>query len=129
MLTITINRVYDPPGANDGWRVLVDGLWPRGISRSKAKIDEWLKEIAPSESLRKAFGHDRRHWESFRRRYRAQLRTRKRLALARELARRARAGRVAIVYAARDRQHNNAVVLKEFLEELMERPDNRLEGQ
>jgi uncharacterized protein YeaO (DUF488 family) len=129
MAMITIKRVYDPSSPSDGWRVLVDRLWPRGISRMKTKIDEWLKEIAPSESLRKAFGHDPRRWESFRRRYRAQLRTGKGLALARELARRGHTGRVALVYAARDRRYNNAVVLKEFLEELMECPDGRSESR
>jgi len=121
MITITTKRAYDPPGAEDGWRVLVDRLWPRGVSREAPAIDEWLKEIAPSESLREWFGHDPRRWEGFRQRYRGQLRARKRLALVKELALKARITTVTVVYAAKDRQHNNAVVLKEFLEELMGR--------
>ncbi|MRR34579.1 DUF488 family protein [bacterium] len=111
---IRLKRIYDPPEADDGIRVLVDGLWPRGISKSAARIDRWLRELAPSSALRTWFGHDPEKWEEFRERYREELRSRAELlALLREEAARET---VTLLYAAKDRDCNNAVVVKEELE-------------
>lgn len=111
---IRIKRVYDPPAADDGWRVLVDRLWPRGVVKDAAQIDEWLKVIAPSDELRKWFSHDPAKWEEFRCRYREELQREK--ALLERLSRKARQGTVTLLFAARDEEHNNAVVLRELLE-------------
>jgi len=112
---IRIKRVYDPPAADDGWRVLVDRLWPRGLSRDEARIDEWLKEIAPSDGLRKWFGHDPARWEEFRSRYREELQGKGELL--ERLRQAASQGEMFLLFAAKDEEHNNAVVLKELLEE------------
>ncbi|MER3408738.1 MAG: DUF488 domain-containing protein [Thermoleophilia bacterium] len=113
MLDIQVKRAYDPPSADDGYRVLVDRLWPRGVSRETARIDEWARELAPSDELRRWFGHDPERFAEFRRRYERELEehggTLERL---RDLARR---GRLTIVFGARDRLHNNAVVLADIL--------------
>lgn len=98
---------------SDGWRVLVDRLWPRGVSRDRAKLDEWEKELAPSTELRKWFGHDPSRFAEFRHRYVEELRGRRSELTA--LRRRARAGPVTLVYGARDSEHNEAVVLAEVL--------------
>ncbi|WP_145369380.1 DUF488 domain-containing protein [Maioricimonas rarisocia] len=109
-------RVYDA-GPKDGrYRVLVDRLWPRGISKDDLDADAWLKEVAPSDDLRKWFGHDADKWDEFRRRYRAELPEHE--DDCRQLVDRARRQTVELVYAARDDHHNNAVVLAEYLEEL-----------
>jgi len=110
---LQIKRAYDPPSSEDGYRVLVDRLWPRGLKRETARIDLWLKDIAPSDQLRRWFGHDPKRWETFNTRYREELAAQE--PIARELARRARKTRVTLLYAAKDPQHNNAVVLKSFL--------------
>jgi len=99
-------RVYDPPSPEDGRRVLVDRLWPRGLSRTKARIDEWAKDLAPSDQLRRWFHHAPRRWAEFRKRYLEELRGQE-LAL-KELARKAARERVTLVYGARDPVHNNA---------------------
>jgi uncharacterized protein YeaO (DUF488 family) len=109
-------RAYEGPGPQDGTRVLVDRLWPRGVSKKEAGIDVWLKDIAPSDGLRKWFAHDPNRWEEFRRRYRGELNTSKQEAV-RRLMDLARKGRVTLVFAAKDARYNNAVALKEFLEE------------
>lgn len=108
-------RIYDPPEAADGTRVLVDGLWPRGLSRRTAAVDEWLKDVAPSAQLRKWFGHDPKRWTEFRRRYRDELKGRG-AALAR-LHELVAQGPVTLLYAARDSEHNNAVVLAEVVQQ------------
>ncbi len=112
-LDIRLKRAYEPPSADDGYRVLVDRLWPRGLVREEARIDEWARELAPSDELRRWFGHDPARFPEFRRRYHEELaehaQTLERL---RELARR---GRLTLVFAARDRLRNNAVVLAEVL--------------
>jgi uncharacterized protein YeaO (DUF488 family) len=110
---IKIKRIYDPSTADDGRRVLVDRLWPRGLSKDDAHLDEWLKEIAPSDELRKWFGHDPARWEEFRRRYREELKVHGDL-LGR-LRGEAKKGTVTLLFAAKDEEHNNAVVLKEVL--------------
>lgn len=111
---IRIKRVYAEPAADDGLRLLVDRLWPRGLSKEKARLDDWLKELAPSDELRKWFGHDPARWEEFRERYRQELAGRPE-ALARLRALAARET-VTLLFAAHDEAHNNAVVLKELLD-------------
>jgi uncharacterized protein YeaO (DUF488 family) len=102
-------RVYEPPSAADGYRVLIDRLWPRGLSKEKARIDEWARELAPSDELRRWFGHRPERFEQFKRRYTEELRNHAEAISM--LRRRARTGTVTIVYAARDREHSNAAVL------------------
>lgn len=109
---IRVKRAYEPPTRSDGFRVLVDRLWPRGISREALAIDAWHKEIAPSDGLRRWFGHDPGRWAEFVRRYRVELRT-PAAAVLDDLARRAKEGALTLVYAARDQEHNNAVVLRD----------------
>lgn len=112
-LDVRIKRVYDPPDAGDGHRVLVDRVWPRGVSRECAKLDEWARELAPSDQLRKWFDHDPARFDEFAARYRDELVTR--ADRIEELRARAEGGAVTIVYAARDREHNNAVALGELV--------------
>jgi len=109
--------VYVEPDVEDGRRILVDRLWPRGLSRDEIKIDEWVKDMAPSDSLRRWFGHDPVKWQEFRRLYRRELE--QRMSELKRLADIARRGDVTLVYSAKDEWHNNAVVLKEFLEEMI----------
>ena len=112
---IAAKRVYAAPERGDGYRVLIDRLWPRGISRERAKLDEWARELAPSTELRRWFGHDPDRFGEFRTRYRRELR-----AHADQLGRlreRARAGPLTLLYGARDTEHNDAVVLAEVLRE------------
>jgi uncharacterized protein YeaO (DUF488 family) len=112
-MDVRLKRAYEPPGAADGHRVLIDRLWPRGVSREKAELDAWEKELAPSTELRRWFGHDPERFEEFRRRYIEELRSqRPRLAA---LRRRARDGTLTLVYAAHDADNNDAVVLAEVL--------------
>lgn len=110
---IKIKRVYDRPQKADGKRILVDRLWPRGLSKNKAQIDLWLKELAPSVGLRKWFNHDPKKWTVFQRRYRTELKHNKNQ-LAR-LKKEVNAHSVSLVYTARDEQHNNAMVLAMLL--------------
>jgi uncharacterized protein YeaO (DUF488 family) len=110
---IRIRRIYDPPAAADGRRVLIDRLWPRGLSRERARIDEWLKEIAPSDGLRKWFGHDPSRWEEFRKRYREELKSHDKLI--ERLRAEGKEGTVTLLFAAKDEEHNNAVVVQEML--------------
>jgi uncharacterized protein YeaO (DUF488 family) len=112
-MDIRLKRAYEPASATDGYRVLIDRLWPRGVSRRQAKLDDWQKELAPSPELRRWFGHEPSRFLEFRRRYIEELRSeRPRLSA---LRRRARDGTLTLVYAARDEQHNDAVVLAEIL--------------
>jgi len=113
-MQIWLKRAYEEPGSQDGFRVLVDRLWPRGVSREEAKIDLWLKEIAPSDALRKWFGHDPEKWEEFRKRYFAELD--ERTESVEKLRDEGGRGRLTLVFGARDEEHNNAVALKEYLE-------------
>ncbi len=112
--TIKIKRAYDPPEKSDGRRILVDRLWPRGISKSSAQIDLWLKEIAPSNALRKWFGHDPEKWSEFRKRYARELAGNPETIA--QLKEHAGKQAITLVYGAKDQQHNNAVALKEYLE-------------
>ncbi len=113
---IRTKRIYDPPGSQDGYRILIDRLWPRGISKDKARIDEWRKELAPSDRLRKWFNHEPEKWDEFRRRYHEELRPK--IKEVKELAQRQRPKTITLLYGARDEEHNNAVALKELLERL-----------
>jgi uncharacterized protein YeaO (DUF488 family) len=112
---IQIKRVYEPASARDGKRFLVERLWPRGMKKENLRMDAWLKEVAPSDELRRWFAHDPAKWSEFQRRYRAELRSRsdaiKRLCAV------ARRGRVTLLYSAHDVEHNNAIVLKTYLEQ------------
>lgn len=112
---LQLKCVYDPASAKDGYRVLVDRLWPRGLKRETAHVDLWLKEIAPSDELRRWFAHDPTRWMEFQARYRKELARRE--PLWRELLAHSRKGQVTLVYAAKDMRHNNAVALRTFLEE------------
>lgn len=108
-----MKRAYEPAARDDGTRVLVDRVWPRGLTKSKAAIDQWMKDVAPSTELRQWFGHDPERWSEFRRRYRAELAHQS--DLLKELRAIARSGRLTLVYSARDERHNQAVVLRERL--------------
>ncbi len=109
---VAIKRAYEPAAATDGRRVLVDRLWPRGIRKEDAAIDDWAKDAAPSAALRKWFGHDPARWAEFRRRYRSELTGNPSLV---ELSKWAKEKPLTLVYSARDDQHNQAVVLREYL--------------
>ena len=112
-MDVRLKRAYEPASARDGYRVLVDRLWPRGVSKAQARLDEWDKELAPSSQLREWFGHEPDRFPEFRRRYIDELRAnRSRLT---ELRRRARCGTLTLVYSAHDVEHNDAVVLAEVL--------------
>ncbi|HTB81602.1 MAG TPA: DUF488 family protein [Opitutaceae bacterium] len=113
-MKLAAKRIYAAPAAGDGRRVLVDRLWPRGVSKQKARLDAWLREIAPSDKLRKWFGHDPVRWTEFKRRYSAELAGNK-LALA-ALKEAIGTGPAVLLYSARDDLHNNAVALCEFLQ-------------
>ncbi len=112
--TIKLKRAYEPPEKADGARILVDRLWPRGVSKSSARIDLWLKDIAPSDALRKWFGHDPAKWSEFRKRYTRELARNPETAA--QLKQFVSKGTVTLVYGAKDERHNNAVALKEYLE-------------
>jgi uncharacterized protein YeaO (DUF488 family) len=121
-IDIRTKRIYDPPDAADGARVLVDRLWPRGMRKEAAVLTLWLRDIAPSPALRQWFGHDPARWPEFMRRYRAQL-----AADADPLARLgelAKAGRVTLLYGARDRVHNHALVVADALRDYQEASDD-----
>lgn len=111
---IKLKRAYEPADSSDGARYLVERLWPRGVKKTALRIDGWLKDIAPSTELRQWFGHDPKKWEEFQKRYVRELNA-KREALG-PVVEAARGGNVTLVYSAHDREHNNAVVLKEYVE-------------
>jgi uncharacterized protein YeaO (DUF488 family) len=118
---IRLKRAYEPASPSDGYRVLVDRLWPRGISKERARLDEWEKELPPSQELREWFGHEPSRFAEFRRRYITELRSaRPRLT---ELRRRASDGTLTLIYSARDTEHNDAVVLAEVLRSGLPRSD------
>lgn len=110
---VKIKRVYDPPAREDGVRVLIDRIWPRGLAKADAAVEHWLKEAAPSTALRQWFGHDPARFAEFRRRYREELAGRPEVMA--ELRRLARKGTLTLVFAARDTEHSNAAVLRELL--------------
>jgi uncharacterized protein YeaO (DUF488 family) len=106
---LRLKRAYEPKAASDGRRILIDRLWPRGLSKRKVAIDDWMKELAPSAELRRWFAHDPRKWVEFQKRYKLELRTQ--ADLLDKIAKRVLRGRVTLVYGARDEAHNDAVVL------------------
>ena len=114
LMAIKLKRAYEVPEAGDEFRILVDRLWPRGVSKSSARIDLWLKEIAPSAALRKWFGHDPSKWAKFRDRYFRELDNNPQAI--EQLMKHVRHGTVTLVYGAKDQEHNDAVALKEYLE-------------
>jgi uncharacterized protein YeaO (DUF488 family) len=114
--TLAVKRVYEKPEAGDGTRILVDRLWPRGIAKDKAGIDLWLRDIAPSDALRKRFHGKPDDWDAFCAAYDSELRGAAAQAVARDLLHRLRKGPVTLLYAARDERRNNAVALKAWLE-------------
>lgn len=111
---IKLKRAYEKPTKDDGERILVERLWPRGVTKAKAKLDLWLKDVAPSAELRKWFGHDPDKWIEFRQRYRKELK--QKADQIKLLKRKAREGTITLIYAARDEAHNGALVLKQFLQ-------------
>lgn len=113
-MTIRVKRAYAPPDSSDGCRVLVDRLWPRGVGKEGARIDEWIREIAPSDELRKWYNHVPDRWPEFRRRYFAELAEKTELVA--ELLAISQSGLLTLVFGAKDEEHNNAVALKDFLE-------------
>ena len=112
MAKVAIKRIYEPPSPTDGRRVLVDRLWPRGVSKAKAELDAWMKAVAPSAELRRWFDHRPERWLEFRRRYIDELESNPELGALREMA---AAGPLTLLYAAKDTAHNEAVVLAELL--------------
>jgi len=114
---VKIRRVYDPPFESEGKRYLVDGLWPRGIKKESLGLEAWLKNIAPTPTLRKWFSHDPEKWEEYKRRFRLELRDPEKERVLEELAQQARTGDITLLFATRDREHNNGVVIKEIIEE------------
>lgn len=112
---VKLKRAYDPPAAGDGTRVLIDRLWPRGLSKEKAALDQWMKDIAPSTELRKWFNHDPARWDEFRRRYAAEVH--RHPDLLEHLRSLARKGTLTLVYSAHDEEHNDAVELRELIVE------------
>lgn len=119
-MPILLKRAYDPPEGSDGFRILVDRLWPRGVAKESARIDLWLKEIAPSTALRKWFDHDPVKWLEFRDRYLQELRHQPETVA--QLVAHLQRGVVTLVYGAKDREHNHAVALKEYLDSIPRHP-------
>lgn len=115
-MTVHLRRAYDEPGADDGHRVLVDRVWPRGRTKAELHLDLWARDLGPSNELRRWFGHDPARWDEFRTRYRAELKAPDKAHALDELAERAHRERVTLVYGARDEEHNQAVVLADEIE-------------
>jgi len=110
---VRLKRAYEAVAPSDGYRILVERLWPRGVRKEEAALDEWLKDIAPSDELRRWFHHEPSRWAEFQRRYERELRAESAQELLDELARRAKRGTVTLVYSAHDEEHNNAIVLEQ----------------
>ena len=112
---IRIKRAYEPSSTDDGFRILVDKLWPRGVSKEKANLDLWMKEVAPSDNLRKWFSHDPEKWNEFENKYKGELKDKKEfINKIKEIEK--DKGKVTLIYSAKDKEHNNAVVLENILE-------------
>jgi uncharacterized protein YeaO (DUF488 family) len=116
MKTIKIKRIYEPPAKDDGIRILVDRLWPRGLSKEKAKINLWLKEIAPSDQLRKWYGHDPKKWTEFREKYSSELKDKDELIQL--ITRKLKEGTITFLYSSKEDKLNNAVALKDYIEKI-----------
>jgi uncharacterized protein YeaO (DUF488 family) len=122
VVSIRIKRAYDKPEENDGYRVLVDRMWPRGVKKEDLKLDSWFKEIAPSNEFRKWFGHENDKWHEFRERYFKELSEKE--DSIRDLVEQARRGRITLVFGAKNRKENNAVALKEYLANMASSDDS-----
>ncbi len=118
---LKIKRAYEERDSSDGKRILIDRLWPRGLSKAEAGIDEWLKDLAPSTELRKWFGHDPEKWHEFRRRYSEELKDPGKKVLLEKVARMAGQGNVTLVYSAKDTEHSDVKVLQEIIQKMTER--------
>ncbi len=116
-------RVYEPPSPEDGKRILIDRLWPRGIKKESAAIDDWIKDLAPNSDLRKWFNHEPEKWSEFRKRFFRELDTRDRQVEA--IMKLARKGTVTLVYGSREERYNNAIALKEYIEGRMHGSDRK----
>ena len=112
-MKVLVKRIYEPAGKSDGFRVLVDRLWPRGMSKENAKLDLWLPDLGPTTALRQWFNHDPERWDEFQRRYHAELKDKKELVA--ELKGQAKKGTVTLLYSAKDEAHNQAVALRSYL--------------
>lgn len=113
-LKLKTKRIYEDVNENDGYRLLIDRIWPRGVSKEQAQLDEWNKDLAPSEELRKWFGHEKKKFQEFKNRYKAELKNQhEELERLRKMAEKKR---LCLLYGAKDKEHNQAVVLKELLE-------------
>ena len=123
-MSLAIKRVYEPATKTDGFRVLVDRLWPRGVAKANAQIDLWLPEIGPSTALRKWFNHDPDRWKAFCTRYHAELRGKADLLA--PLKQQTRRGRVTLLYSARDEQFNQAVALQTYLKKVQTQPVKKM---
>jgi uncharacterized protein YeaO (DUF488 family) len=113
---LKLKRAYEPADSADGERILVERLWPRGVTKEEARLSAWMKDIAPSTALRKWYGHVVARWPEFQRRYEQELQLPEKQQMLQELADKARTGTVTMVYGARDTEHNGAIVLKEYLD-------------
>ncbi len=113
-LVVEVERIYEPANEDDGYRVLVDRIWPRGLKKTEAGVDLWMKEIAPSAQLRKWFGHEPDKWDEFKKRYAEELVDKE--VLVEQIASRARTGKVTLLFGSRNEHINNAIALKEYLE-------------
>lgn len=118
-MSIITKRIYDAPEKSDGYRILVDRLWPRGVSKDAAHIDEWLKEIAPSDTLRKWFHHDPERWQEFQKRYKAELNSPALRESLQHIVTRAKKGKVTLLFSAKDTEHNNAVVIASVIKKML----------
>lgn len=119
MPTIQLKRAYDAPARSDGYRILVDRLWPRGIKKEALRLDDWAKALAPSTELRQWFAHDPDKWTEFRKRYRAELRSAGAAQIVRDLLASAKGAKtITLLYGAKDREHNEAIVLRALFERL-----------
>lgn len=114
-MKVQIKRVYEEPEKEDGYRILVDRVWPRGMTKEKASIDLWLKEIGPTTELRKWFGHDPDRWTEFEKRYKKELKNNKEVLA--ELKKQVKESKVTLIYSAKDEEHNQAVVIRKYLSE------------
>jgi uncharacterized protein YeaO (DUF488 family) len=114
---VKVKRAYEEPNSADGQRILVDRLWPRGLNKEDADLEDWPRDLAPSNELRRWFSHDPNRWEEFQSRYVKELKDPEKVPLLEDLLHRARRGTLTLVFAAKDEKRNNAVVLKTFLED------------
>jgi uncharacterized protein YeaO (DUF488 family) len=112
---LKIKRAYEAVETSDGKRILIDRLWPRGMSKSAARIDEWIKDLAPSTELRKWFGHDPQKWEGFKKKYLKELSSPQKIKLLEDITRQASNGTVTLIYSAKDTEHNDVRVLEELI--------------